>query len=498
MSTDTEDHGRFRVLLVDDEPAVLESLKRLLHREPHHILTAASGQQALELIRRERVDLVVSDEHMPFVSGTELLTRISAEHPEIKRIILTGKADMAGVIRAINEGKVDRYLTKPVPADLFIRTIAETLREREKEERVKDMAAQVAHICNFDRDLKSGRDCWSPSAKRLFALAGDAPLERLEDLWLRVHGPDLPALQGLFRDAGERGLPGSGEFRFLAPGGPPHWAGVILDILRDERGLPIRLLALFQDITPRKRWEAELVQAKTQAEAANKAKSEFLSTVSHELRTPLHIILGMLDISRPPIQDADLNQYLDLARESAARLAGIIEGMLEMADQERQSRERIPFPPGILVREVLVQYEERFSEKGLALQTVLDPGLPGVLLGEATVIHKVLGLAVDNAVKFTESGRVEVRAALAELPDSRRKLVLEVEDTGIGIAPGFLDKVFEPFTQEDGSASRKYGGAGLGLALAKKLVLACGGAACLDSLPGQGTVFHFSVEVFPA
>jgi signal transduction histidine kinase/ActR/RegA family two-component response regulator len=481
------------VLLVDDEPSVLEGLRRILHREPWRVLTACSGQEALALLAQCPVDLVVSDEQMPSLSGSALLAAVSRSHPEVRRVILTGKAMPEDIIRAINEGRVDRYLTKPVASERFLSTIREMLGERERDERMEALSSRAGGICRLDQDLAAGRDQWSPSAKVFFGLAGSAPLERLDDLWPWVAEADLPPLLATFQAARAQGESASVEFRILAPDGIPRWVGAVLDVLSGENGAAIHVLALFQDITGRKRDEAELLLAKSRAEAASRAKSDFLSTVSHELRTPLHIISGVLDLLRPPVAEQDAAQYLGLAEDSAKRLTGIVDGMLEMAGADSRPEAPALFSLAEALQPALESVMDQARAKGLGFALRLDPGLPEYLVGDGRAVGRVLGLAADNAVKFTDQGQVEVRAFFVDRPGGPGSLVLEIEDTGPGMAPGFLDAAFQPFTQEDGSIRRRHGGVGLGLALLRKLVRLHGGSACLDSQPGQGTLLLASL-----
>ncbi len=481
------------VLLVDDEPGVLEGLKRILHREPWHVLTACSGQEALALLAQCPVDLVVSDEQMPGLSGSALLAAVSRTRPEVRRVILTGKARPEDIIRAINEGRVDRYLTKPVMAERFLATVREMIEDREGDERLQVLSGRAGGVCRLERDVATGRDQWSPSARVFFGLDGAVPLERLEDLWPWVAEADLPPLCAVFRAVLDRGEPATVEFRFLPPDGVTRWAGAGLDVLAGADGAVTRVLALFQDITGRKRDEAELLLAKSRAEAASRAKSDFLSTVSHELRTPLHIISGMLDLLRPPVAEEDVAQYLDLAEDSAQHLTRIVDGMLEMAGADSQPEPPTPFALAEALQAAVEPVSDRARAKGLEFVLRLDPDLPEFLVGEGRAVGRVLGLAADNAVKFTDRGLVEVRVSYLDRPGGPGRLILEVEDTGPGMAPGFLDAAFLPFTQEDGGIRRRHGGVGLGLALLRKLVRQHGGAACLDSQPGQGTLLLVSL-----
>ena len=243
---------RKRVLLVDDEPYILETLKRSLHKSEFEILTATSGPLALEILNRCPVDAVVSDEHMPGMTGTELLSIIRDSYPNVPRIILTGNADMQVVIKSINQGNVDRYLTKPTSTQVLVNTISEVLLEKESRQLLYNLACQEAGICSLEKKIPNGIEVWSPSSKSTFGLQPDDALESLEDLWPHIHPDDLPKIQAIMQIGYTLGMPDSSEFRIVLAGGGMRWFNVALDIL------PRRMLALFKDINERKRVESEL------------------------------------------------------------------------------------------------------------------------------------------------------------------------------------------------------------------------------------------------
>jgi signal transduction histidine kinase/ActR/RegA family two-component response regulator len=238
-----------------------------------------------------------------------------------------------------------------------------------------------------------------------------------------------------------------------------------------------------------------LREARDRAEEASRAKGEFLANMSHEVRTPLHAIIGLLDLSLADGRaDLESQERLAQAKASAVGLVRVIEDILDLSRMEagqpslrpamfelREALEEVLAPLGLLAR-----------RKGLAFAWSAAPELPGWLRGDAQRLRQILLNLVGNALKFTEHGRVEVRARQASADAERVELEVEIEDTGIGVSPERQQAIFEPFVQADGSTTRRFGGTGLGLTIARRLVEEMGGEIGLASAPGLGSTFRFT------
>ena len=252
-----------------------------------------------------------------------------------------------------------------------------------------------------------------------------------------------------------------------------------------EAGL---LLAVFEDQTEARDLIAALVTAKEAAEAASQARDAFLANMSHEIRTPLNGLLGMLQLLEGTRLDDEQGEFVTTALDAGRGLLGVINAILDFSNAEGGALSfcRESYSPLTVLREVVDSFAAQARAAGLALAFSGDAALAHPVCGDATRLRQLAANLVSNAVKFTPKGSVAVRAERVDDPVSGPTLRLTVADTGIGIPPHALERVFEPFTQIDDSLTRRYQGTGLGLAMVRRLTALMGGTVRLESSPGCG------------
>ncbi len=288
------------------------------------------------------------------------------------------------------------------------------------------------------------------------------------------------------------------EKRYVRKDGSPVWAEFFASLQRDAAGAPAYAIAVIRDLSERKRLEGELRQAKDTAEAANRAKDEFLANVSHEIRTPMNAILGMTELVLDTPLTEDQRQCLQTVQSAADNLLGIINDLLDFSKIEAGKLELdlADFSLRSMLDDALRALAVRAHSKGLELACHVQPDVPDALVGDAGRLRQVLLNLIGNAVKFTEQGEVVVRVEVVGAPASEDEASLHfaIRDTGIGIPKDKQERIFRAFEQEDTSTTRKYGGTGLGLTIAARLVALMGGQISVESEPGQGSTFAFAAR----
>ena len=265
-------------------------------------------------------------------------------------------------------------------------------------------------------------------------------------------------------------------------------------------GRPGGVLVSLEDVTQLQQNELELRQARAQAEAANHAKSEFLANMSHEIRTPMNAILGFADLLKRGYvkSEAEARSHLDTIHSSGKFLLNLINDILDLSKIEagRIEVEHIDCAPHAICREVARVLSVKAKEKNLALAVEAAGPIPATIRSDPARLRQIVTNLVGNAIKFTERGGVRVVMRLDDGSGSAL-LAIEVIDTGIGMVPGQLDKLFEAFSQGDASINRRFGGTGLGLAISRRFARALGGDIAVRSAPGKGSVFTVTLDTGP-
>lgn len=269
---------------------------------------------------------------------------------------------------------------------------------------------------------------------------------------------------------------------------------------RDARGEPLFNRTTVFNATDRRSYERELLHARRAAEQAAEAKARLLAVISHEIRSPLSTITMLAEILQQPGGDERQQKHLLRLRSASRHLAELVNDLLDYSKLEagRMPVDRREFSLRELIESVCQRLQGRAEQKGLPLLAEVDPSLPDRLIGDPLKLDQVLTNLVGNALKFTDSGSVLVRAAVVERHPDAVSIEVAVRDTGIGIAPERLSDIFEEFTQASPDITAQYGGTGLGLTISRKLLQLLGGDLHVESTPGQGSTFSFRLRVAAA
>jgi PAS domain S-box-containing protein len=311
---------------------------------------------------------------------------------------------------------------------------------------------------------------------------------------LIIRPEHMPALRERVIER-DRGITGSYELEVRTKQGEAKWLFIGAAPLFDEAKQPVGTIGINLDITHQKALEQSLREAKQQAEDSARAKELFLANMSHEIRTPMNAIMGMSQLlAKTPLASKQSN-YLHAITTSAQNLLVIINDILDLSklDAGKMMIEQVGFNVSRLCAQVEKTLLYKAEEKGLRFETRIDPLIPDVLLGDPYRITQVLLNLASNSIKFTPKGSVTIECEVAGYVNGRVIVAFTVADTGVGIDPSYLDDIFQEFSQEDSSITRKFGGTGLGLSICRSLAQLMGGEIHIESEKNKGTVSHFSL-----
>jgi PAS domain S-box-containing protein len=510
----TAPEPRASVLLVDDEPANLLVLEALLDGLGLDLVRARTGGEALKKLAAQPFALVLLDVRMPGMDGLETAGRLRQREQTGRTpvIFVTGKlADELPVVEAYKLGAVD-FLVKPLVPEIVRAKVAGFVELYEAKERARRQADQLRLLVQGTKDTAivmldpDGRIAtWNAGAERLYGYTADEVAGRHFSVF---YPPETIArgwpAEELRRATADGGVEDEG-WR-VRRDGSRFWSGVVITALRDEAGTLRGFSKVFRDLTERKKWEdslrrmheeleqrvrdrtADLSAANEALKEADRRKDEFLAMLAHELRNPLAPIrTGLQVLALPQADRAATDKVREMMVRQIQHMGRIVDDLLDVSriHQRKVTLRRERLDLGKLVRLAVEDQRPAFDAAGVALAVDAPPD-PVWVHGDQTRLTQVVGNLLHNALKFTDQGgSVAVRV---QAPNGRATVA--VRDTGLGIEPEMLARLFEPFAQADRSLARSKGGLGLGLALARGLTELHGGTIEAHSDgPGKGSEF---------
>jgi signal transduction histidine kinase len=434
------------IFCVDDEKIVLNGLKSELKNsfgDRYIIETAENAMEALETIddllaANFEIPLIISDYSMPVIKGDELLTRIHEKNPQTLNILLTGQATVEGVTNAINNANLYRYIAKPWETKDLILTVEQALKSYNQQNQLELQNKQL-------RDLSASLEEKVEIRTLELRTMNEVLLEKQKEITLQNEE---------------------------------------LEKYRNH----------LEKLVKKRTWE--LTVAKEKAEESDRLKTAFMANISHEVRTPMNGILGFIDLLRSPeFEHHQQQQFLEIIENCVKQLMAIITDIVEISRLETNQVKPAITPCRIhTIRDNLFTiFYHNFNENSNLEFKISYTEQELTCLSDEIKIQQVLTNLISNAIRNTSAGTIEVGCSITD----NKELLFSVKDSGIGIAKEYHEIIFERFRQVDNTFSRNYGGNGLGLAISKAYVELLGGKIWVESTPGIGSTFFFTIPFVP-
>lgn len=496
-----------RILIIDDDRIDALSIKKSLMQSEAYLSIdyALDATTALQMLEKEEFDCIFSDLKLPDIDGITLMKTIREKGIKIPVVILTSYGDERVAAEAIRAGASDyipKSLISPEGLSMSLRNALknyETEKKRQKieqalvrsEMRLKE-AQKLAHIGSFEYHTETRELIMTEEGQKIFCLSPEDV--SFSHFLKQIHKDDYSAVMQALDMAIKTAEPQDIDFRINTPTGH-KFINTRLFVSNPDNGNSYTVLGTIQDITERKKIEAELRRSKEIAEESLAMRERFLANISHEIRTPMNGIIGLTNILLAMETNQEKIDYLKAIKSSGDNLLVIINDLLDLAKIQsgKIKFEEIDFDLYDQLSTTLKILRVKAEEKNISLNFDFDDNIAKSLKGDYYRLNQVIVNLIGNAIKFTEKGEVRLKVNLLHEESGKQYLQFDVSDSGIGIPENKIAYIFETFTQATTDTERKYGGTGLGLSICKQLVELQGGKIWVKSKVGVGSTFSFTL-----
>jgi PAS domain S-box-containing protein len=505
-----DSQASFKLLLIDDDEVDIMQFERALKKTGlvYNLHICKNAQETLEVISKEVFDCIFLDYQLPGIDGLQLLKKIRDKDVLTPVAVLTSQGDEKVAVKMIKSGAFDYFAKSDITPDSIQKVVISGIRLWEVENQRK-RAEEEINVNNYKLNaiLESTTSIIYAVDKQLNLLSFNSTFKN--SIQSRTNtdvkeGMNFAMIN--FKNSErenivasiDRSLQGEQftQVEEFEVGGNAVYIETTYNPIYVANNEITGVAVYSQDITEKKKFEHDLLQARNDAIAAAKAKSDFLSNMSHEIRTPMNAILGLTELLLEENFTGGNLENLKSIKYSADNLLVIINDILDFSKIEagKITFENINFDLRLRMAELKKTFDYRAKEKGLEFNVTVPENIPHYIKGDPYRLNQILFNLVGNAIKFTSKGFVEVKTSINESEESDKiNLVFEIVDSGIGVPEHKQNKIFESFTQAYTDTTRKFGGTGLGLAITKNLTALQGGYINIKSKVGSGTTF--TVEI---